>query len=79
MKGHLISPYPSMISLLHFEEDIVVAISKGGIWIPKGAVEYPIYGYAIGCYLKRRDLQVDVKKMDRHQYDAKGFGLIVPK
>lgn len=54
-------PYPSLTQSLHHEVELVVAIAKGGAFIPKAqAFEY-VLGYGVGVDLTRRDLQTVAK------------------
>ncbi len=71
-------PYPPKTASLHYEGEIIVAISKDGFQIPvQNAMDY-IYGYSIGCDLTRRDLQSDAKKKGRPWDAAKGFDFSCP-
>lgn len=48
-------PYPTLTKNLHYEVELVVAISKGGKNITSDHYDH-IYGYAVGLDMTRRDL-----------------------
>ncbi|QDL91055.1 fumarylacetoacetate hydrolase family protein [Paroceanicella profunda] len=66
-------PYPPQTDSLHFEAELVVAISTGGADIPEAEALSHVWGYAIGNDLTRRDMQGVAKKMGRPWDLAKGF------
>lgn len=68
-------PYPPQTSDLHFEAELVVALSGGGKDIPADQAEALIWGYAAGNDFTRRDLQAQAKKAGRPWDMAKGFDL----
>lgn len=78
-------PYPSKSSNVHFEIELVVALSKGGTNIPEKEAEECVYGYAVGIDMTRRDLQGQMKDMGRPWEIGKAFehsapcGPIYPK
>ena len=54
-------PYPTLTKSLHHEVELVVAIAKGGAFIPKDQAFAHVYGYSVGVDLTRRDLQTIAK------------------
>lgn len=58
-------PYPSETNDLHFEIELVVALSKGGANIPSETALDHVFGYAVGLDMTRRDLQGEAKKLGR--------------
>ncbi len=78
-------PYPSQTSDVHFEIELVVALSKSGKNIPENQAEDCVYGYAVGIDMTRRDLQGQMKEMGRPWEIGKAFehsapcGPIFPK
>jgi fumarylpyruvate hydrolase len=56
-----VSPYPSLTKSLHHEVELVVAISKGGAFIPREQALEHVFGYGVGVDLTRRDLQTVAK------------------
>jgi fumarylpyruvate hydrolase len=56
-----VSPYPTLTKSLHHEVELVVAISKGGAFIPKAEALDHVFGYGVGVDLTRRDLQTVAK------------------
>lgn len=65
--------FPPETSDLHYEGEMVVAISKGGRDIAEADANNHIWGYAIGNDLTRRDVQGVAKKMGRPWDWGKGF------
>jgi len=59
--------YPSGTEDLHYEGELVAALSKGGKDLDRAAVEDAIFGYAAGLDMTRRDVQAGLK----------GYGKIV--
>lgn len=68
-----IFPYPSQSSNVHFEIELVVALSKGGTNVPENEADECIYGYAVGIDMTRRDLQGQMKDMGRPWEIGKAF------
>lgn len=68
-------PYPPQTSDLHFEAELVVALSGGGRDIDPADAQSLIWGYAAGNDFTRRDIQAAAKKMGRPWDMAKGFDL----
>lgn len=71
-------PYPVRTSDLHYEIELVVALSKGGVDIPEASALDHVYGYGVGIDLTRRDLQGEAKKMGRPWDMGKGFDNSAP-
>ncbi len=71
-------PYPPQTSDLHFEAELVVALSGGGRDIDPANAQSLIWGYAAGNDFTRRDIQAAAKKMGRPWDMAKGFDLSAP-
>lgn len=53
--------YPSGTEDLHYEGELVAALSKGGKDLDRAAVEDAIFGYAAGLDMTRRDVQAGLK------------------
>ncbi|MFH1805036.1 MAG: fumarylacetoacetate hydrolase family protein [Pseudomonadota bacterium] len=53
--------YPSATDDLHYEGELVVALSAGGKNMDRAAAEAAIFGYAAGLDMTRRDVQADLK------------------
>ncbi len=58
---------------VHYETEMVVAISKDGINLTEDEVSDYIFGYAIGLDLTLRDVQGEAKKSGLPWATAKGF------
>ncbi len=71
-------PYPSETSDVHFEIEMVVALSKGGTDIPVEKAMDTVYGYAVGLDMTRRDLQGEAKKLGRPWEVGKAFEKSAP-
>ncbi|MEO3433825.1 fumarylacetoacetate hydrolase family protein [Inquilinus sp. CAU 1745] len=71
-------PYPVRTSDLHYEIELVVALSKGGVDIGEANALDHVYGYGVGIDLTRRDLQGEAKKMGRPWDMGKGFDNSAP-
>ncbi len=77
-------PYPVQSDNVHFEIELVVALSGGGTDIPEDKALDRVWGYAAGLDMTRRDLQGQAKKMGRPWDVGKAFehsapiGLIHP-
>ncbi len=71
-------PFPSQTSNLHHEIELVVAIGKGGVSIPRERANEHIFGYAVGVDLTRRDRQAEAKDKGRPWDTAKGFDNSAP-
>ena len=66
-------PYPDQSSDVHFEIELVVALSGGGRNIPVEKAADVIWGYGVGLDMTRRDLQGEAKKMGRPWEVGKAF------
>ncbi|MGL4810601.1 MAG: fumarylacetoacetate hydrolase family protein [Beijerinckiaceae bacterium] len=66
-------PYPARSKNVHFEIELVVALSKGGKDIPIDKAMDHVYGYAVGLDMTRRDLQDECKKAGRPWEIGKAF------
>lgn len=66
-------PYPPLSSDVHYEVELVMALSGGGANIPADDALANVYGYAVGIDFTRRDLQDKAKKMSRPWEAAKAF------
>lgn len=71
-------PYPPLTRNLHHEIELVVAIGKPGLRIPKEQALGHIWGYAAGIDLTRRDLQGEAKDSGRPWDWGKAFDLSAP-
>ena len=70
--------YPPVTSNLHYEVELVVALSGGGRDIPAQEALACVYGYAVGIDLTRRDLQAKFKDKGQPWEMAKGFDQSAP-
>ncbi|MEZ5912677.1 MAG: fumarylacetoacetate hydrolase family protein [Paracoccaceae bacterium] len=66
-------PFPTATHDLHFEGELVVALSRGGADIAEADAPGHVFGYAPGNDLTRRDLQSAAKAAGRPWDMAKGF------
>ncbi|MEN3145781.1 fumarylacetoacetate hydrolase family protein [Neorhizobium sp. IRAMC:178] len=71
-------PYPAQSSDVHFEAELVMALSGGGADIALEDALSKVYGYAAGIDFTRRDLQDKAKKMSRPWEAAKAFEKSAP-
>jgi len=71
-------PYPEKSSNVHFEMELVVALSSGGKDIAEGDAMSCVYGYAVGLDMTRRDLQGEAKKLGRPWEVGKAFEFAAP-
>ncbi len=77
-------PYPGQSDNVHFEIELVAALSGGGTDISEDKALDQVWGYAAGLDMTRRDLQGQAKKMGRPWDVGKAFehsapiGLIHP-
>ena len=65
--------YPPATSDLHHEIELVVALSKGGAYIPEDQALDHVFGYTVGLDMTRRDLQGQAKEKGRPWDTGKGF------
>lgn len=70
--------YPSRTSDLHFEVELVVALSSGGVNLSVEQAAQAVWGYAIGLDMTRRDLQAVAKQKGRPWEVAKAFEQSAP-
>ncbi|MFV2034874.1 MAG: fumarylacetoacetate hydrolase family protein [Halocynthiibacter sp.] len=66
-------PYPGNTEDVHYEMELVVALSKGGDNIAEDAALDHVFGYGVGLDMTRRDLQGAAKKMGRPWEVGKAF------
>ena len=66
-------PYPPATRDLHFEAELVVALSGGGRDIAPEDAAAMVWGHAAGIDFTRRDLQAEAKEKGRPWDMAKGF------
>ncbi len=66
-------PYPPLTNNLHHEIELVVAIGRDGARIAPAYALSHVFGYSVGSYLTRRDLQDQAKEMRRPWDWSKGF------
>ncbi len=71
-------PYPPLTNDLHFEIELVVALSKGGVNIPTEKALDHVFGYAVGLDMTRRDLQNEAKTLQRPWEVGKAFERSAP-
>ncbi len=55
-------PFPQATDNLHYEGELVAALDRGGKNIAASDASALIFGYACGCDLTRRDLQLEAKE-----------------
>ena len=70
--------YPTATDNFHYEVELVVALSSGGVNIPEELALNCVFGYAVGIDFTRRDLQNFAKKEGRPWDVAKGFDQSAP-
>lgn len=71
-------PYALATRNLHHEIELVVAIGKAGVNIPREAALEYVYGYAVGIDLTRRDLQLAARDKGRPWDVGKAFDQSAP-
>lgn len=71
-------PYALATRNLHHEIELVVAIGKEGVNVPREAALEHVYGYAVGVDLTRRDLQLTARDKGRPWDVGKGFDQSAP-
>ena len=71
-------PYPPLTANLHHEIELVVAIGKAGLHIPRAEALAHVWGYGVGVDLTRRDLQDQAKKAARPWDWSKAFDHSAP-
>ena len=70
--------YPLATKNYQHEIELVVAIGKQGVKIPRETVLDHVYGYAVGIDLTRRDLQLAARDKGRPWDVGKGFDQSAP-
>ncbi|MFK7863021.1 MAG: fumarylacetoacetate hydrolase family protein [Pseudohongiellaceae bacterium] len=70
--------YPLATENLHYEAELVVALSSGGQNLSADAASQRIFGYGVGIDFTRRDLQVNCKAKGQPWDVAKGFDNSAP-
>lgn len=70
--------YPPATENLHYEVELVVALSSGGKSIPVEEALNHVYGYGVGIDFTRRDLQSAAKQGGKPWDAAKGFDESAP-
>jgi fumarylpyruvate hydrolase len=71
-------PYPDKSSDVHHEIELVVALKGGGDNISLSTALDPVFGYAVGLDMTRRDLQAECKQLGRPWEVAKAFERSAP-
>lgn len=71
-------PYALGTTNLHYEMELVVAIGKEGVDIPREAALDHVYGYAAGLDMTRRDLQLAARDKGRPWDVGKAFDQSAP-
>jgi fumarylpyruvate hydrolase len=71
-------PYPALSHDVHYEFELVVALSKGGANIKAEDALGHVFGYAVGLDMTRRDLQDQAKQLRRPWEAAKAFDHSAP-
>jgi fumarylpyruvate hydrolase len=71
-------PYPSESKDVHFEIELVVALKSGGKNIAAADALKHVFGYAVGLDMTRRDLQSQMKKLQRPWEIGKAFDHSAP-
>jgi fumarylpyruvate hydrolase len=71
-------PYPDRSSNVHFEMELVIALSEGGKDIATSEAMNHVFGYAVGLDMTRRDLQGEAKKKGRPWEVGKAFEYSAP-
>jgi fumarylpyruvate hydrolase len=71
-------PYPQLSKDVHYEFELVAALSSGGANLSVREALNHVYGYAAGLDMTRRDLQSQAKKLARPWDAAKAFDHSAP-
>jgi fumarylpyruvate hydrolase len=74
----VVVPYPPRTENLHYEVELVVAVSGAGRNIAAGQALGHVFGYAVGNDLTRRDLQGAAKKKGLPWDTGKAFDASAP-
>ena len=73
-----VMPYPQRTAAFEHEVELVVAIGAEAANITADSALTPVFGYAVGLDMTRRDLQAEAKKAGRPWDMAKGFDHSAP-
>ncbi len=71
-------PYPPETGNLHYEIELIVAIGRSGLNVPREQAEELIFGYAVGIDFTRRDLQGEARDNGRPWDWGKAFDNSAP-
>ena len=71
-------PYPDKSEDVHYELELVIALTSGGKNIAEADTLEQVFGYAVGLDMTRRDLQGQAKKMVRPWDVGKAFDHSAP-
>jgi len=71
-------PYPDKSKDVHFEIELVIALSNGGKDIKEAEAMDCVFGYAVGLDMTRRDMQGEAKKSGRPWEVGKAFEKAAP-
>ena len=78
LDGGNVFPYPNQTQDVHYEIELVAAISSGGSDIEIGNAMECVWGFAVGVDMTRRDLQGEAKKAGRPWDTGKAFDHSAP-
>jgi fumarylpyruvate hydrolase len=71
-------PYPPETNNFHYEIELIVAIGRAGVAIPREAALDHVFGYGVGIDLTRRDQQFEARDKGRPWDWGKAFDLSAP-
>jgi fumarylpyruvate hydrolase len=71
-------PYPGVTKNLHYEFELVIALSRGGRDLSPAAADACVWGYACGFDMTRRDLQAAAKDKGQPWDASKAFDYAAP-
>ncbi len=78
LPNHAVMPYPPGTADLHYEVELVVALSLGGREIAVARANDYIFGYAVGLDMTKRDAQNLAREQGRPWDLSKGFDHSAP-
>ena len=78
LDGGNVFPYPNQTQDVHYEIELVAAISSGGSDIEIENAMECVWGFAVGVDMTRRDLQGEAKKAGRPWDTGKAFDHSAP-
>ena len=78
LDGGNVFPYPNQTQDVHYEIELVAAISSGGSNIEIENAMECVWGFAVGVDMTRRDLQGEAKKSGRPWDTGKAFDHSAP-